>query len=163
MKIFAFVNALLLYILFFVLLMSYYEEFVNARPPCSFCVMQRFFMVGIAVPLMFNVVGPISYKNTAASLLSCVLGSVVSLYQWSGLLINDGVSTSPKIFDFPLYIWSTFLFFAVALCLFAMLFFMKSSYPAHFNLFTKVGYCLFFIMMLFQIVTAFYSCGALMC
>ncbi|MCH9620837.1 MAG: hypothetical protein S4CHLAM20_02410 [Chlamydiia bacterium] len=130
---------------------------------CPLCILQRFFMCGVGVFLLFNIKGPYSFKNLAGSLLSCVLGSIVALYQWSQLLINDGVSHAPKILSLPMYVWSAILFFAVALTLFFMMFFMKREEKIKANLFVKVAFGAFTIILITQIFSAFYSCGLFLC
>lgn len=76
MKLFSYVNALLIYLVIGVLSYSYYQEFILKNPPCIFCVLQRFFFAGAGVPLTFNAFGPVSFKNIGASILSCFLGSL---------------------------------------------------------------------------------------
>ena len=159
MKVIEFFNSVLLYVLVFILSISYVEEFVFGNAPCPLCILQRFFMVGIGVPLTFNISRSIHFKNFSLSLLSCVLGAIVSLYQWSQLLINDGISNATKIFSLPMYIWAALLFFGVSLLLFFILFFMKNGKSIDFNWFIKISYWLFFLMTFSQVVTTFYTCG----
>jgi disulfide bond formation protein DsbB len=142
---------LLLYGLTIILFVSYIEEFIFKNSPCSLCIVQRFFMVGIGVGLMFNISSAINYKNFVLSLLSCLLGSIVALYQWSQLLINDGVTEAVKILSLPMYIWAAFVFFGYALALFLLLFIFKKEQVKVSNPFIKISFWLFFIVSLSQI------------
>ena len=163
MKIFHFFNSLLLCFLIFILCISYYEEFIYLNEPCSLCILQRFFIVGIGVPLTFNITGPICYRNISGSILSCILGSIVSLYQWSQLLINDGVSYAPKILSLPVYIWAAMLFFGVAVVLLLLSCILQKDVFVKRNLFSRISYCLFLIMVLSQIIVSFSKCGPFLC
>ncbi len=163
MKIFNFFNSLLLCFLIFILCISYYEEFIYLNEPCSLCILQRFFIVGIGVPLTFNITGPICYKNISGSILSCILGSIVSLYQWSQLLINDGISYAPKILTLPMYIWAAMLFFGVAVILLLLSCILQRDVLVKRNLFTTVSCTLFIVMVISQIVLTFSKCGLFLC
>jgi disulfide bond formation protein DsbB len=159
MKVLAFFNALILYGLVLVMCFSYYVEYSLGLPPCPLCMLQRFFMVGIGTCLMLNISGKFGFKNMTAAILSCVLGSMISLYQWSMLLMNDGISYAPHLFSLPLYIWSAALFLAIALVLFVMLFFMKESAVVPRNGFINLGYTLFLVALFSEIITAYISSG----
>lgn len=100
---------------------------------------------------MFNISSAINYKNFVLSLLSCLLGSIVALYQWSQLLINDGVTEAVKILSLPMYIWAAFVFFGYALALFLLLFIFKKEQVKVSNPFIKISFWLFFIVSLSQI------------
>lgn len=163
MRVLAFFNTLILYMLVSVMCLSYYIEYVLQLSPCSLCVLQRFFMIGIGVCLMFNISGKMSFRNVGAAILSCVLGSIVSLYQWSMLLTNHGISYAPLIFSIPIYIWATLLFFSVALLLFLMLLFMEEGVTISRNWFINIGYGLFFFIVLSEVVSTFLSCGPFLC
>ena len=163
MRVFAFFNTLILYVLVAVMALSYYIEFVLDLSPCSLCILQRFFMIGIGTCLMLNISGRISFRNTAAAILSCVLGSIVSLYQWSMLLTQGGISYAPLIFSIPIYIWATLLFFFVAILLFLLVFFMQEGAVVPRNLFIKVGYVLFLFIVGCEVVSTYLSCGPFLC
>jgi disulfide bond formation protein DsbB len=163
MKIFSFFNSVLLLFLILILSISYYEEFVYMNEPCSLCILQRFFIVGIGVPLTFNITGSACYKNVAASVVSCVLGSVVSLYQWSQLLINNGVSNAPKLFTLPIYIWAAILFFSVALILLLLSCILKETLVVKRTMLASFAYYLFLAMVASQIIVTFSKCGVFLC
>ncbi|MCH9812291.1 disulfide bond formation protein B [bacterium] len=163
MKVVAFFNTLILYGLSAVLLYSYYVQFALSKPPCSLCILQRFFLMGIGVSLCLNITGKMSFKHIGAAILSCVLGSVVSLYQWSMLLENNGISFAPHLFSLPMYVWATFLFFALALLLFLLLFFMKEGKEAPSNKFIKAGFWLFSLVVLSEVLATLFMCGPFLC
>lgn len=120
-------------------------------------------MIGAGVGLMFNISNPIHYKNFALSLLSCVLGEAIALYQWSQLLINDGITKAVKILSLPMYIWAAFVFFGLSLALFFLIFFFEKEKGSFSNFFIKGAYWLFFVLSLSQIFVTFYSCGLFLC
>ncbi len=162
-KVLSYCNSLLLYALVIILSISYVEEFIFGNSPCALCVLQRFFMVGAGVGLMFNISHPVHYKNFALSLLSCVFGATIALYQWSQLLINDGVTRAVKILSLPMYIWAAFVFFGFSLILFFLIFLFEKQKVAFSNIFIKGAYWLFFLLSLSQIFITFYTCGLLLC
>jgi disulfide bond formation protein DsbB len=154
-KFFNFLHSLLLYLLVFVLSVSYYEEFVYFHQPCALCILQRFFIFGIGVCLTFNITGPIRYRNISVAVLSSLLGSVVSLYQWSLMLINNGVSYAPKIFSIPMYIWGAFFFFFMAVFLLLLSWGIKDSRSLTKSWFSSLALCLFIAMTVSQVVSSF--------
>ena len=143
--------------------MSFYEEFISHSPPCPFCVLQRFFMAAVAVPLLFNIQGGQIKKNFVVSLFACILGAIVALYQWSQLLINDGVSYAPKFLTLPIYIWSAFVFFGSALVIMSLLFFLKPDHLFQKGYFAKIAYSLMFMILIAEIGATFYTCGLFLC
>lgn len=163
MRVIAFFNSFLLYFLVFILSISYLEQFAFGNSPCPLCILQRFFIIGIGTPLMFNITGSMNIKNIALSLLSCFLGAIVSLYQWSQLLINNGVSHAAKIFSLPMYIWAALLFFGVSILLFLMLFFMQPNERIPCTTFVKFAYGLFLLMTISQVIITFFTCGLFLC
>lgn len=163
MKVASFINALLLVFLGLILCVSYYEEYINHSAPCPLCILQRFFIASCGITLMFNVHGYYCIKSLAASLLSCLCGSLIALYQWSQLLINDGVTHAPTFFGVPMYVWSAMLFFYISLALFLMIFFMPKKAEINPNLFAKAAYSLFLILLLFSVGSTFYVCGLFIC
>ena len=163
MKVFNFFNSLLICFLIFILCISYYEEFIFLNEPCSLCILQRFFIVGIGIPLTFNITGPIRYRNISGSILSCILGSIVSLYQWSQLLINDGISYAPKILSLPMYIWAAMLFFGVAVILLLLSCILQRDVLVKSNFFSKLSCILFLLMVFSQIIVTFSKCGIFLC
>ncbi|MCH9617044.1 MAG: Disulfide bond formation protein B [Chlamydiia bacterium] len=159
MRVLATFNALILYGLVFVMCFSYYVEYSLGLPPCPLCLLQRFFMMGIGTCLMLNISGKLGFKNIAAAILSCILGSIVSLYQWSMLLTNNGISYAPQLFSLPLYIWSAALFLSTSLVLFIMLFFMKESACVPRNAFINLAYVLFLVALISEVITTYLSSG----
>lgn len=159
MRVFAIFNALILYTLVLVMCFSYYIEFYLGEPPCSLCQLQRFFMMGAGVCLMFNISGVVSIRNISGAILSCILGSVISLYQWSMLLTNDGVSYAPHLFSLPLYIWSTTFFFSLAIALIFVLFFIKERKELKRNWFMNLSYVLFALVLASEVITSYISSG----
>jgi len=156
-------NGLLLYFISLVLCFSYYEQYVHSSEPCVLCILQRFFMCGIGIPLVFNIQGSFNFRNIAASILSCILGGIVALYQWSQLLINDGVTNAPIILSLPMYIWSALLFFGVMIVLLFMLFLMNNEKGPRWTLSSMVSYGLFMVILLSQIFVTYYMCGVFIC
>ena len=159
MRWFEIFNVFLIYLLICVLAISYVEQYIYGNSPCPLCILQRFFILGIGVPLLFNITGPVNYKNIATSILSCVLGAIISLYQWSQLLINNGVTDFVKIFDIPLYVWSTLLFFGISIILFLMIFLMDTEVELNLHIYSKIAYISFIALVIIQSITTFSLCG----
>jgi disulfide bond formation protein DsbB len=162
-KFLSFINSVLVYFIGAVLLLSLYQGFAIGVSPCPLCLLQRFFLTGVAIPLLFNIKGGRQLKNYTASLFACMLGAVVAFYQWAQLIENNGVSHAPQIFSQPLYIWSAIVFMALAIIIIIMMLFMNPLENFKADLFGKVSYIFFAMILVAEMVLAFSTCGIMMC
>ena len=163
MKFICFINSLCVYFIGAVLLLSLYQGFTIGMVPCPLCLLQRFFLTGVAIPLLFNIRGGRHLKNFTASLFACILGALVAFYQWSQQIANSGVSHAPQILSQPLHVWSAIFFMALAVIIILMMLFLNPRENFASDLFAKIAYIFFAMILVAEMVLVFGTCGIMMC
>jgi disulfide bond formation protein DsbB len=153
-------NALLAYILCFVIISAFYVQFFWKEEPCPLCYLQRVGMIGVAFGALMNTKFGISRLHYGLSLIFALTGGAVALRQIA-LHVCPGMSVfGSPVFGLSLYTWS-FLVFLCSVIYISLLFSFLPSKKGKLQetLFTKGAFWLTFLVVLINIGSTLTQCG----
>lgn len=156
----------------FILLGGFYMQFVEHDFPCPLCLMQRMAMLAVVFGLLLNVLYKIKPVHYGISILSALVGMILSSRQV--LLHICPKPGSPTGYGFPvmglhLYTWALIFFFVaiLACAILCMLYKEEFSHineiPAHLLKLGKMAFYLVAIIALVNFLSTFFECALGVC
>ena len=164
------INAIALLGICGILLGAYYMQIVKGELPCPLCLLQRLALLGVALGSMMNLRYGIHPTHYGISLLSAVLGAVISARQILLHINSTGGGYGSTVYGMHLYTWALIIFI-VAIVLIGLMLFSDSQYEDfdYFKSTKDVGWIatiVFFLVLLIaagNVGTTYLECGFQQC
>jgi len=164
------INALALLGICAILIGAYYIQFVKGELPCPLCLLQRLALLGVAFGAMMNLRFGIHPTHYGISLLSAVLGAIISARQILLHMNTPGGGYGSAVYGMHLYTWALIIF-VVAIVLIGLMLFSDTQYEDFddFKSTKEVGWIatiIFFLVVLItagNVATTYLECGFQQC
>ena len=108
-------NALGVLAICVVLLVAFYDQFVNHELPCPLCLLQRVACIAVLCGLLLNVVKGPKPDHYSIMIIGAFFGAAVSLRQISLHIIPPDPGYGQPFFGMHYYTWAFLVFAAVIL------------------------------------------------
>ncbi len=161
-------NLVFVYVLCGVLLGAYGYQYLMHEHPCALCLLQRIGMIGVAIGPLMNMRFGIKMEHYAISLLSAIIGRIISLRQIALHICPEFPTFGEPILGYDLYVWAAIVFacsmFAVAVLLFLFGISRHREVPAFWHSgWEKSAWFLVGIITIANIITTVDLCGLGFC
>lgn len=158
-------NALMLLVLMGILTAAYYQQYCKHEVPCPLCILQRLGMIGISTGLLLNLRFGVQIKHYAISILSCLVGGAIALFQMSLHFCPDSPSFGIPVCGLGLYTWSFIVFCCSLFAIIIFLFLYESDQKkkVSMNFFEHFAFFVLFALTVLNLITTYLECGLSYC
>jgi hypothetical protein len=160
-------NILWLFVLCGVLLSGYGYQLIKHEEPCPLCLLQRLGMIGVSIGILLNLRFGIRPEHYGLSILSALLGRIVSLRQISLHVCPEFPTFGSPVLGYDLYVWAFIVFtcsvFAAATLLIIYGFSRHKEISPVWGFWEKLSFTLVALLTGANIITTWLDCGFSAC
>lgn len=153
-------NLLGLFLVSFILLVAFYEQFMFDTLPCPLCLLQRAAFVAVGLGCLFNLYQAIKPSHYGLMLLSAALGFSMAVRQILLHILPNDPGYGQPLLGLHLYTWSAIGFAVIIVCIgFALIFDKGFSKNPRRGKLSLLAAGLFLLLILLNAIGSFLECG----